>query len=665
MKYLIFNSILIVFLSFAILSYFSCLYFSKNITPDSQNSDAMKQVRAAAMANTWRWPSDMHKFTIEKAYMKDVGLILLVIFQRLLKDKHSFRPLVAVTSFAHSISIMLIFINIYQLWGLLPSILVGLLFASSFWSYQIILGGAFQGVAITFFLLGMFFLQSSFDKNIYYAAAYYFASGVSFGLMSFSSASARKLYLAIIAGYVYSTQNSLLGLKNLIILKVSNISTFEFLWIAFYVIISILITVNFHTIFKLTLKLFINNKLPNFINNNFFRGRINISESEYLKRGDNYKKNITVFMIIIWLYGIGCFLLAEDLTFYIYQGAMFLGVLFVFAILMAPNFLDHIRGFLYYWSVVPKKSSHQPLYQDYFRKSGVKSPTKNSAGGWIWYLKFHWLFTPHILTASILSILGLFILALVQNNIIFDLINLFLILLIAISPIIFGELTESPQCARTYYPNLLTFLIPVGYFTFELTKLNYSDTAALLIMTFVTLYLIHVIIWNFKILISDVWPARMSGAKLIEKLLKNPAGPYYAYDILQNKMFADTMLDNKERDIQVTFINSISEVKKGYLIVPGIIHLAYNVSSLALAHFKGDFRDDPVLNYLIDTGKIKDASISCFHTYAASRYWGQEAEMISYIDLIHKKISQIYRNNGRGWLLDIERTHKILGNNFC
>jgi hypothetical protein len=89
------------------------------------------------------------------------------------------------------------------------------------------------------------------------------------------------------------------------------------------------------------------------------------------------------------------------------------------------------------------------------------------------------------------------------------------------------------------------------------------------------------------------------------------------------------------------------------------------VSSLSLAHFKGDFRDDPVLNYLIDTGKIKDASISCFHTYAASRYWGQEAEMISYIDLIHKKISQIYRNNGRGWLLDIERTHKILGNNFC
>ena len=654
-------SALIFFVVIASINYYYCLFYLKKITPEPQNSDAMKQIRAAAKADTWRWPSDMHKYTVEKAYMKDVGVILLAIFQRILKDKFSFHPIIAATSFAHSISIVLIYIIAYHWWGLVPGITVGLLFASSFWSYQIILGGAYQGIAIFFFLSGIYFLQLS--DNEYKLASYlfYFASGISFGLMSFSSASARKLYIAVIIAYIFSTENSLLGLEEVIILNVATVNIPNLVGVAILLFFSMLLVFNFHLIYKALLNLFYENKLPIYISDNFFRGRNIIPRTEYLKREKIYKEIFVNLLIVIWIYGISCFLLAKNITFYFCQVYMVCGILLVFLVLMAPNFLDHLRGYIYYWQI-PKLTNHQHLYQDYFKREGLRSPKKISAGGWRWYYKFHWLFTPHILLALVISSLLLFVLTIVHENTIFELTKLILILSVAISPIIFGELTQSPQIARAYYPSFVTLLFPVGCLVFELSKLNFLPDVFVLLIFLGSLYITHSIYWNGRILISDICPARMSGAKLIDIMLNNSKSAFFAYDIPQNELFANSILYGCESNIRVNFVKSINEIKEGFLIVPGIIHLAMNVGSSGKAQSSGDFRSDQLLNILIDTGKIKDVSIASFHTVASSRYWAQEGEMIAYIDLIHNKISQSYRNLGRGWLVDVARAREILGN---
>jgi hypothetical protein len=59
----------------------------------------------------------MHNFTGGKARMKDVGVLLLAIMQRLLKDKKGFYPLVMVSNFAHSVSSILIFLVAANYWN--------------------------------------------------------------------------------------------------------------------------------------------------------------------------------------------------------------------------------------------------------------------------------------------------------------------------------------------------------------------------------------------------------------------------------------------------------------------------------------------------------------------------------------------------------------------
>ena len=57
-------------------------------------------LNAAAHFSDWGgWPSGMHQFGGGKALMKDVGVLLLVVMQRLFNDKKGFYPLFIVSNF--------------------------------------------------------------------------------------------------------------------------------------------------------------------------------------------------------------------------------------------------------------------------------------------------------------------------------------------------------------------------------------------------------------------------------------------------------------------------------------------------------------------------------------------------------------------------------------
>ena len=64
-------------------------FLLKGLSFDSLEGDKKKEVYVASIYKNWGgWPSGMHKF-IDKAWMKNVGILFTIPFQLIFNDKIS------------------------------------------------------------------------------------------------------------------------------------------------------------------------------------------------------------------------------------------------------------------------------------------------------------------------------------------------------------------------------------------------------------------------------------------------------------------------------------------------------------------------------------------------------------------------------------------------
>src|SRR3989344_7513842 len=85
------------------------LWLTRKISFMSVDTDDEYQVRAAAQSHKWRWLSDMHQSGTIKTNTKDGMILLLVLFQKLFRDKSGERPLMALYGFCVAMSGLLTF----------------------------------------------------------------------------------------------------------------------------------------------------------------------------------------------------------------------------------------------------------------------------------------------------------------------------------------------------------------------------------------------------------------------------------------------------------------------------------------------------------------------------------------------------------------------------
>jgi hypothetical protein len=174
---------------FSIVMWSVIAILTKGITREGVGSDAHKQVEAASNFEKWKWPSDMHLYTGGKAYMKDVGVIMLAAMQRIIGDKKTVYPVIMVSNFANSVSAVLIFLVAQYYWSTEVGVLLFIVYITCFWPYIIVLQGGYQTIAQMLVLLAIYFIQQAQLTCSFYQYGWYMASGVAFGLMQFSSAS--------------------------------------------------------------------------------------------------------------------------------------------------------------------------------------------------------------------------------------------------------------------------------------------------------------------------------------------------------------------------------------------------------------------------------------------------------------------------------------------
>lgn len=639
------------FLIVAILSLGSAVIFSyltRGIQYFSTDTDNEKQVYAAAQAYKWRWPSDVHKYGMGKTQMKDVTIMLIAFFQKLLGDKHTEHPLTTMCGFANAASAILLFLIARNYWSSPVALVVSLLFLFSAWVWQVALFGGHIVDATTIFLLSVYLAQHAAFVNSPVTWWWLGAAGAAFSLTMFASASARKYIILFLAAVFYAKYQPILVKHDYDMLTRALKENHTMI----INIILPLATVSLLAALKIGHKklvtLMYEEQLPAFINKIIVsRGKFTLEHYIDHARG---RVRVVIKKAAAILIGILIAVNAIGLDFLIPTVIGFFAVVLLFT---APNFGYNLKNYFKYYYLAQTKG-HFRIYVDYFSRLGMPIERSMRGAGWIWVVKFFWRVAPVQTVIFYTSVVYLFITSL-QREDSAGWVTLALLIALKLSPTAWGEFTKGPQLGRSYLPGLISMQLVTGFALLRLLARTPMWMEAVVIA------LVIAAVWNVWEFTRDAYPARMTSTFLIRKLKELGIKKFYTYKTPYNDAFINNVDPAILNSYEIIPMQSLSEVPGGeYALIPGTSSKALNVESVMEAVQQGDFAKDPVLNEMLETKKIEQYALVRFKTFGTSRFWGHESEVTSYRDLILHEIGEKDLWRGYGWILRMPKQRSLI-----
>lgn len=323
-------------------------------------------------------------------------------------------------------------------------------------------------------------------------------------------------------------------------------------------------------------------------------------------------------------------------------GLIALGAVLVIILFTIPDPIKNLREFADYLS----KSRSGNHFQINEQALDIELPRRGA--GLIWIGKYFVLIMPILFSAYLLGVIYL----LKKSN--QDRSLLWLILMSLTTPLIV-ELTQVAQFGRNYFSWLIGIIFLVSFaahyfFSLEQPKKIKKGALALIMCVVIT----HTVL-NLKIFLNDILPSRMATSYMYDWFAAHPEQKNYAYILHPHNINTANVINRPgaKNQIKFTRIQSISEAKEGYMLIP--MHTGKSI--FVNCRFP-DFMDDPQLNRLMASGEFDRYVVASFPTLASSRIWPQEEEYCSYLDLIENKITDRDRNLGYAWILDLKKLHE-------
>lgn len=644
-----FYLIFILLLSFGF--WLAFLFAIRNIYFAGPDTDNELFVRAAAQSHKWKWFSDLHKFGHFKTGTKAVTIILLSVFQKLLKDKTGDYPYVALGGASVSVSTVLIYLISSNYWNPPIGFFVAVLFLISFWLWQIALYGGHVNVATMMFLFSVYFVQQT---NITVSPEIWLvASGAFLFLTLYSSSSASKYIVLFFSAVFYEKYSSLLG-QNMIKEVGKQIMLNHSIF--FNIVIPLLFLATFlilkQNCKKITTAIYLKKSFP-FLNN-LMSGRDQFPLEHYLGHA---RKKLNYYALWGLRFMLFMLILINVLGFD-YLISIFIGFLLAMLLFLSPNIKQHLLNY-FLFVTGPLSKPHFRLYIDFFAKRGLKVSTYTKGGGWKWVPKilFRIIPGPMIIFAILLIYTLIFGFILKNGNlhpVIFT-----LIFFTSLSPILWIEITKGVQLSRSYSPGFIGILLFIGY-SFSAIEPNQK-----IFWTIFTLSVIPIFAWNLWVFISDIYPARMTVTNLVNALKKREIKKIYTYDTAYNNAVVNAIPPNILKEFQIEYITSLNDIKQkdAWVVIPGTSSKSLNMSSEMEGIRDGDYTKDPVLNGLIRTREIEKIAEEKFKTVGTSKIWVHEEEVSSYRDLMLKDIKEEDRFRGYAWLVSMQEITKFINKN--
>ena len=281
----------------------------------------------------------------------------------------------------------------------------------------------------------------------------------------------------------------------------------------------------------------------------------------------------------------------------------------------------------------------------YFAKNNLKIPSNLRGGGFRWVPKIFFRMAPFHTLIYLAMLFTIVFVNIITPIPVLGYSPFVILVLISLLPIIWAELTKAYQVSRSYSSGLTGFMILIGTGAYVLQGYSHFWTIAI-VVTATTLF------WNIWKFTTDIYPTRMSFNKIIKTLDKFNIKEIYTYKTFYNDPFLGNLEDTSlSKDLKINFIKSIGDVKDGWIFVPGTSHKGPYLSTEATIH-NGDFRDDPILNELLDSKKIEKIANAKFKTVCGSdNIWLQESDIMTYLDLVLHNITDKDRFRSYAWLL--------------
>ncbi|MFA4872402.1 MAG: hypothetical protein WC659_00505 [Patescibacteria group bacterium] len=635
--------LIIIVLSLGSAIYFSCrTRGSQYITDDTDNE---RQVYAAAQAYKWRLPSDIHKYGIGKTRMKDVTIMLIAVFQKIMGDKLTEHPLLTMCGFANAASTILLYLIGKDYWNASVAFVVSILFLTSLWIWQVALFGGHIIDGTTIFLLTILVVQQVNDYTAATTNAFLWlgVSGALFSLTMFASASSRKYFMLFLAAIFYAKYSPLLiasDHRGLVELLRHNHVTLINIWLPLFTFIGLLMLWGWYK--KIVTEIYYE-RAPRFLNK-IINSRGKFTLDHYLAHAHARLVVVTkkVIALVLWVIII---INALGISYFLPVLAGFAITVIFFNI---PNLPYNLKQYFWYYYAGQTKG-HFRLYVNYFASIGKPINYYMRGAGWRWVPRLFWRFVPLPTALCGLGVIYLAGLGYLSTRPLLIIIPSLAMLLLAISPIAWGEFTKGPQLGRSYLPGFIGMLMFIGYALFHVT------TAPFLFWLTAIGAFIPTVIWNWLQLARDIYPARMTSAFLIRKLDALGITQFSTYKTVYNDAVINNINPTIRNKYEIQYINTLNEVKNGYVIIPGTSSKALNLESVPETIKDGDFTKDPALNELLRTRQIKEVAVAQLKTFGTSRFWGHESEVPSYRDLILHEITEKDRWRGYAWIIDMSK----------
>ena len=325
--------------------------------------------------------------------------------------------------------------------------------------------------------------------------------------------------------------------------------------------------------------------------------------------------------------------------------------------MMMPDLLESWRRFVI-WFNCYQWAGHFNCYREFFAKRGIvlQDPTRGAGVSWVYRLFLR--FAPFYVATYVAALVYLLFALVAHGFSLGALGSIAGLTILSLSPILVGELSRGLHGAKSYYPGFLGLLILIAAAVHHVDQQLSGSEFHRWFWLACWMSLALNAAWNIRVFVTDVWPARMASVWLGKTLRRLGITTFSTYRTPYNDAFVRMLPQEDVARCDIRQIKGLADAATRFVVIPGTSSKSLDMETHEYAFSQGDFNEDPLLTQLIDTRRIEHYAVESFKTFGTSRMWTQEGDVISYLDLIRREVTEQDRWRGRAWILDMDKLRR-------
>jgi len=328
------------------------------------------------------------------------------------------------------------------------------------------------------------------------------------------------------------------------------------------------------------------------------------------------------------------------------------GFLIAFLYFNAPHIIHNIKQYIVY---INTSASQNHLYHNqHILQQWMPGQPVPTRGNILWVITYFFLVMPILFPCAIACLIYLLARVLQEKSLQIKILILGTLVL-SLSPVLVAETKGVSQYGANYFPSFVGILFLIGVSLHDFLKNIYPGLHKMQKKIFFyaagAVVVLHIGI-NGYFLATDIIPSRLATTYISKTLKDMNIKTIYAHDLYPLRAYILQHLNpSTAKTITIKPIKSIVQPRQGCIFLMPIT----TRSILSAYGTYKDFDKDIYLNEIIRKGTLDKYTTHKFKTVTSSKFWAQEEEILSWMDLTKNLITDQDFKKGYIRLLSAEK----------